>query len=288
MTQLKWDEVGKRFYETGVSKGVLYIPDVAGNYDDGVAWNGLVSVTESPSGAEASAQYADNTKYLNLYSAEDFGATLAAFTYPREFAQFDGAVEIAPGVYAGQQNRKPFGLSYQTLLGNDTMGTDLGRKLHLVYGAMASPSEKAYTTVNDSPEAMELSWELTTSPVEVPGHKPSAILTINSTEVPADKLAELEDILYGTAGTEPRLPLPAEVIALFAGSVTETSPAAPTYNATTDTITIPSTTGVIYKIDGEPVTGDVVITETTVVTAVPAEGYVFPDVTDDDWLFVYS
>lgn len=221
--KLVWDQTGKRLYETGVNQGVLYPQASGGTYPLGVAWNGLISVTESPSGAEASPSYADNLKYLNLMSAEEFGATIEAYTYPDEFAVCDGSAEIAVGVMIGQQNRKAFGLSYKTLLGNDTDGTDHGYKLHLIYGALAAPSEKGYQTVNDSPEAITFSWELTTTPVSIPGFKPSASITIDSTKVDAGKLAALELILYGKdATTEPaapavvaRLPLPDEIATIF-------------------------------------------------------------------------
>lgn len=221
MPKLIWDETGKRFYETGVDHGVLYPRAADGNYPTGVVWNGLTAVTESPSGAEANPQYADNIKYLNLISAEEFGATIEAFTYPDEFAVLDGTAAPAVGVAIGQQPRKTFGLSYRTLIGNDIDATDHGYKLHLVYGALAAPSEKAYATVNDTPEAITFSWELTTTAVSVTGHKATATLTIDSTKVDPAALAELEAILYGddTAG-EARLPLPDEVIALFAGVVT--------------------------------------------------------------------
>jgi hypothetical protein len=286
MTKLKWDQVGEKFYETGVDQGVLYIPNTAGAYSNGYPWNGLVSVSESPSGAESNKQYADNTVYLNLVSAEEFSATVEAFTYPDEFAQCDGSAEPTTGVFVGQQRRKSFGLSYRTRVGNDIDAADYGYKLHLIYGALAAPTEKAYTTINDSPEAITFSWELSTTPVDVPGLKPTATLTIDSTKVNAAKLAELEDLLYGTAGVDPRLPSPAEVIAMFDGTTVEVAPTAPTYNSTTDTLTIPSTAGVIYQINDEPVAaGPRVITEDTVVTAVPAPGYKFPDVTDDDWFF---
>jgi len=220
MAKLVWDKVGDRTYETGVDHGVLYIPGSDGIYDEAHPWNGLVTVTESPSGAEASPQYADNIKYLNLISAEEFGATIEAFTYPDEFAQCDGTVSPSKGVTIGQQPRKTFGLSYRTLFGNDVSGTEHGYKLHLVYGALAAPTERAYGTVNDSPEAITFSWELSTTPVEVPGFKPSALLTIDSTKVDAADLAALETILYGSdsgAGTA-RLPLPTEVIELFAAA----------------------------------------------------------------------
>lgn len=286
MTRLAWDKVGERIYETGVDRGVLYLPNSSGVYNNGYAWNGLVSVSESPSGAESNPQYADNIKYLNLLSAEEFGATLEAFTYPDEFGQCDGSVAPEAGIYLNQQTRKPFGLSYRTKIGNDLEGTDHGYKLHLIYGALAAPSEKAYSTINDSPEAITFSWEITTTPVDVTGYKPTASLTIDSTKANAAALAELEDMLYGTVGTDPKLPLPADVIELFSGTTTEVTPTAPTYDTETDTITIPSVTGVVYKIDGEVVAaGPVVITQDTVVTAEPAAGYRFPAVSDDDWFF---
>ena len=224
MSKLVWDATGKRLYETGVNQGVLYPMDINGTYTVGVAWNGLTAVTESPSGAEASPLYADNIKYLNLISAEEFGATIEAYTYPDEFAVCDGSAELTPGVSVGQQARKTFGLCYKTLLGNDVDGADFGYKLHLVYGALAAPSEKAYATVNDSPEAITLSWEVSTSPVSVAGLKPTACLTIDSTKVDAAKLAALEDILYGkNATTDPvapatvaRLPLPDEIKTIMA------------------------------------------------------------------------
>lgn len=214
MAVLTWDQVGDRFYETGVDHGVLYIP-TAGVYDSGVAWNGLISVTESPSGAEPSPQYADNIKYLNLLSTEEFGGTIEAYTFPEEFAQCDGTAFPKVGLSVGQQTRKTFGLSYRTKIGNDTDGQDLGYKLHLVYGALAAPSEKAYSTINDSPEAVTFSWEFTTTPVEVTGLKPTALLTIDSTKVDEADLTALEALLYGTALEEPSLPLPDAVIALF-------------------------------------------------------------------------
>ena len=222
MSKIVWDETGKRTYETGVDHGVLY-PQVSGAYPKGVAWNGLTSVNESPSGAEANPQYADNIKYLNLVSAEDFGATIEAFTYPDEWAECDGSAVLTPGVSIGQQTRKTFGLCYRTVLGNDTDGQDHGYKLHLVYNALAKPSEKNYQTVNDSPEAISFSWEITTTPVAITDHKPAACITIDSTKVDPTKLAALETLLYGkdptTAeandGVDPKLPLPAEVIALL-------------------------------------------------------------------------
>lgn len=221
MSKLIWDKTGDRTYETGVNQGVIY-PLVAGAYPTGVAWNGLTAVTESPSGAESNPVYADNIKYLSLMSAEEFGATIEAYTYPDEFAQCDGSAEVATGVIIGQQSRKGFGLCYKTIIGNDTDGADHGYKIHLIYNAMAAPSEKGYATINDSPEAITFSWEVTTTPVSVTGHKPTASLIIDSTKVPADKLAELETILFGQDEvTEPaapavvaRMPLPDEIIAL--------------------------------------------------------------------------
>lgn len=215
MAALVWDEIGDRTYETGVDHGVLFIPGEDGVYDAGVAWNGLVTVTESPSGAEASAQYADNIKYLNLISAEEFGATLEAFTYPAEFAQFDGLASPAVGVSVGQQPRKLFGLSYRTRLGNDIEGNAHGYKLHLVYGCVAAPSEKAYASVNDSPEAITFSWEIATTPVPVTDLEPTSLIVIDSTLVDPDALSDLEDLLYAATGT-PTLPTPDAVIALFA------------------------------------------------------------------------
>lgn len=223
MAVLTWDEVGERTYETGVDRGVLYIPDGNGDYTNGVAWNGLTTVTESPSGAEANPQYADNIKYLNLRSAEEFGATLEAFTYPDEFAPFDGLAVPVAGVTMGQQGRATFGLSYRTKIGNDLLGDDYGYKLHLVYGCTAAPSEKPYGTINDSPEAINFSWEITTIPVSVDGYKPTSILTIDSTTVDATALAALEELLYGSIGSDPSLPLPAEVIALFEGTALATN-----------------------------------------------------------------
>lgn len=213
---LVWDAAGKRFYETGVKKGVLYVQDEKGAYPNGVAWNGLTGVTESPSGAEANAIYADDMKYLNLYSTEEFGATVEAYTYPDEFAECDGSAELTAGVTIGQQKRKAFGMCYRTVLGNDVIGEDYGYKLHIIYGAMASPSEKAYATVNDSPEAITFSWEITTTPVNVEGMKPTASLVIDSTKVNASKLSALETILYGSESVDPRLPLPNEIKTLMA------------------------------------------------------------------------
>lgn len=216
MARLTWDNTGKRFYETGVNQGVLYPQDSSGEYPLGVPWNGLVSVTESPSGAEPTPHYADNIKYLNLMSAEEFGANIEAFTYPDEFAICDGSAEIGEGVVIGQQSRKPFGLSYKTLLGNDTDGTDHGYKIHLIYGALAAPSEKNYATVNDTPEAITFSWEVTTSAVPVLGFKPTAQLVIDSTKITPEQLVSIEKIIYGDETEEARLPLPEEIMGMVA------------------------------------------------------------------------
>ena len=223
MTKIVWDGQGQRKYETGVDHGVLYPIGSDGTYPKGVAWNGLTAVTESPSGAEATAQYADNIKYLNLVSAEEFGATVEAFTYPAEFGECDGSAEILEGVYIGQQSRKVFGLAYRTVVGNDVEGVDHGYKLHLIYGALAAPSEKNFATINDSPEAIAFSWEVTTTPVNVTGHKATASLTIDSTKVTPAKMAAIEEILYGkdattdpvAAAVDPRLPLPDEVVSIL-------------------------------------------------------------------------
>ena len=215
MAKIKWDETGEKIYETGVKNGVLYLPNETGAYVKGVAWNGLTAVTESPSGAESTPLYADDIKYVELFSAEEFGATLECYTYPDEFAECDGSAEPTPGVIIGQQNRKTFGLCYRTTLGNDVKGNEFGYKLHLIYGAKASPSEKSYSTINDSPEAITFSYEITTTPVNVTGHKPTASLTINSTKVDPSKLQQLEAMLYGAESAEAKLPLPDEVINLL-------------------------------------------------------------------------
>lgn len=212
MSKIVWDKTGERLYETGVNHGVLYLQDSTGAYPKGVAWNGLTNVTESPSGAESTALYADDIKYLNLVSTEEFGGTIEAYMYPEEFAECDGSASIATGVYIGQQSRKTFGFSYRTTIGNDVDSNNHGYKLHLVYGALAAPSEKAYSTINDSPEAITFSWEFSTTPVNVEGFKPTACITIDSTKADSTKLAALEKILYGDDNDgEARLPLPDEV-----------------------------------------------------------------------------
>jgi hypothetical protein len=289
--RLAWDKVGEREYETGVDQGVLYLPDNTGNYNEGHAWNGLTTVTESPSGAESNPQYADNIKYLNLVSAEEFGATIEAFTYPNEFGQCDGTAEPQPGVYLGQQGRRVFGLCYRTQVGNDLDGTDHGYKLHLVYGALAAPSEKAYGTINDSPEAITFSWEVTTTPVPVTGHKPTALITIDSTKVDATALAALEDILYGTEADDPRLPSPDEVIALIGTGVTDVDLTLvanqPTFDDATGVITLPAVTGVQWRVDGadvasgaQPALG---VGEQATVEAVAQDGYNLQG--DDEWTY---
>lgn len=215
MTKIVWDSTGERLYETGTDRGVVYPMSENGTYPKGVAWNGLTGVSESPSGAEATPLYANNHKYLELRSAEEFGGTITAYTYPDEFAECDGSKELAPGVRAGQQKRKPFGLSYRTLIGNDVKDDEYGYKLHLVYGAIASPSEKEYNTINDSPEAVEFSWEFSTTPVSVDGFRPMAHIVIDSTKVDPVKLTSLENMLYGSGSEEAKLPLPNELAELF-------------------------------------------------------------------------
>ena len=214
MAKLVWDEVGKRIYETGVDKGVLYVQDEEGAYGKGVAWNGLTAVNEAPSGAEPTPLYADNIKYLELTSKEEYGATIEAYTYPDEFEACDGSAEIGAGVVIGQQSRKVFGLCYRTVKGNDVKNNDYGYKIHLVYGCKAKPAQKNYQTINDSPEAITFSWEVSTTPVEVEGFKPTATVTIDSTKVTAEKLKSIEDALYGTESVEPKLLLPDEIMAI--------------------------------------------------------------------------
>ena len=214
MAKLVWDQTGERLYETGVKQGVLYVKE-NGAYDNGVAWNGLTAITESPSGAETTPLYADDIKYLNLLSTEEFAATIEAYTYPDEFMQCDGSAPLSTGVYIGQQSRKTFGMCYRTVLGNDEDNNEYGYKLHLIYGCLAAPSEKGYSTINDSPEAITFSWEVSTTPENVTGHKPTATITIDSTKADKQKLTALEAILYGSETEEPRLPLPDEVASLM-------------------------------------------------------------------------
>jgi hypothetical protein len=291
MTALVWDQIGEHLYETGVDHGVLYIPN-AGVYDSGVAWNGLTTVTESPSGAEPTALYADNIKYLNLKSLEEFGGTIEAYTYPDEWAQCDGTAEPQPGVLVGQQSRKSFGLSYRSRVGNDLEADEFGYKLHLVYSASAAPSEKAFATINDTPEAIQFSWSFTTTSVPVTDLKPTSLLVIDSTKVPADNLQALEDILYGTAGVDARLPLPDEVIGMFAGTLTTVTPVEPTFDPVTGIITIPTVVGVQYKRGdtGANVAGGTTVTigvagASMIINAVPTVGNVFTAGSDDDWSY---
>lgn len=298
MTKILWDQIGDREYETGVDHGVLYRINASGVYDTGYAWNGLTTITETPSGAESNPQYADNIKYVDILSAEEFGATVEALTYPVQFEECDGSARVN-GVSVGQQGRAPFGLAYRTLKGNDIEGTAYGYKLHLIYGATAAPSEKANTTVNDSPEAITFSWELTTTPVPVgtiggKEYKPTSILTIDSTTVDADDLAALETILYGSPGVDPRLPAPLEVLTLFAaGALTEinTGLAAnqPTFVSGTGVITLPTVTGLQWQVNGADASPGaqpaLASGETATVTAVATAGYVLSATSDDDWVF---
>lgn len=290
MTTLTWDADGDRLYETGIDRCVLYLP-TGGVYSDGYAWNGITGVTESPSGAEANAQYADNIKYLNLLSVEELGGTIEAFMYPDEFAECDGSASPATGVSVTQQRRKAFGLAYRTRLGNDIEGNDYGYKLHLLYGAQASPSEKAFATVNDSPEPINFSWEFTTTPVAVTNLKPTSLLVIDSTSVAEEDLAVLEEALYGTELTDPRLPLPDEVIAMFTTTPTVVTTTTPTFVSSTGVITIPTVTGVTYRRadTNAIVTGTVTIAvagDSLTIKAYPSSGaYVFSSHSDDDWSF---
>lgn len=268
MAKLVWDQISEKKYETGVEKGVLYPQSSAGLYPLGVAWNGLSKVSESPSGAEATAVYADNKKYLNLISAEEFGGTIEAYMYPDEFMECDGSKQAANGLYIGQQNRKAFGFCYKTILGNDTEMNDYGYKLHLVYNALVSPSSRDYSTVNDSPEAMNLSWEFKTTPIDVEGYKPTSTLVIDSTKTDAAKLAQLEDILYGTANTDPRLPLPAEVISILGGEAT------PSVNLNTHATTVEEEATVTLTADTVPSDATVTWSSTDTEVATVANGVV--------------
>lgn len=291
MSVLQWDQTGEKVYENGVEKGVFYTVNGAGIYDEGFAWNGLVSVTESPSGAEVNKQYADNRVYASLRSAEEFGATVEAFTYPPEsVAALDGAGSPTPGVALGQQGRTTFGMSYVTKIGND-LNPDAGEKIHLIYGATANPSEKAYTTVNDSPEAATFSWELTTTPVDVGTvnaveYKPASTITIDTTKETPAAVATLKEFLYGTAGTDPSLPSPAAVITMFTSVIVEVTPTEPTYDGPTDVMTVPTIVGVSYYMDDELLApgAQPAFTENHVVEARPNVGYKFPPDVDTDWL----
>ena len=266
MATIIWDEVGKRFYETGVKNGVLYPRAADGTYPLGVAWNGLTTITESPSGAEPTPLYADDIKYLNLLSAEEFGATIEAYTYPDEFAVCDGSAALSLGVAVNQQRRTPFGLCYKTAIGNDTDDTDYGYKLHLIYGALAAPTDKGYTTINDTPEAITFSWAVTTTPVSVTGFKPSASLTIDSTKVNAAKLALLEAILFGTVADDPRLPLPDEIKTIFDAAV----PAALSFTVVPadDAINVAKSANIVFTFNNE-ITNEVIVVTKADGTIVP-------------------
>lgn len=293
MTKLAWDETGKKFYRTGVDRGVLY-QAVSGEYVGGTAWNGLTTVTASPSGAESNKKYADNIVYLNLLSVEEFNATIEAFSYPDAFEQNDGSATPTPGVHVSQQRRKPFGLCYRNLLGNDELANDYGYELNLVWGCLAAPSERPNASVSDSPEPQALSWELSTTPINVGTvlgveYKPTSKMTISSKGTDPTKLAALEAALYGTVSTDALLPLPADVILMMASTLTSATPAAPTYNSTTDKVTIPGTTGVIYSLNGIDVpAGDYDITANAEVRARPATGYKFPVPTQTQWVFTFA
>lgn len=255
MSKLVWDNTGERLYETGVNHGVLYPQSNSGTYPAGVVWNGLTGVTESPDGAEPNDLYADNIKYASIRGAETFGGTIEAYTYPEEFAECDGSAAVASGVYIGQQKRKPFGFSYRTEIGNDTSSdVDAGYKLHLVYNATASPSEKAYETINDSPDAITFSWEFDTTPVPASDHKPTSLIVIDSTKADPTKLAALEDILYGTSNSDPRLPLPNEVITLM-GTVATYSVVNYLTNVDTDNAATTATSGGTYSAELTAKTG---------------------------------
>jgi hypothetical protein len=290
MTALMWDKLEERFFETGTDHGVLYVP-TNGNYNSGYAWNGLTGVTKSPSGAEPTKQYADNIAYVTMMSAEEFSGTIEAFTYPDEFEQFNGVVTTASGMKIGQQKRGQFGFSFRTKKGS-AADEDLGYKIHLLYGCQASPSEKAYKTVNDTPEPLTFSWALTTTPVPVTGYRPTAVIEIDSTDprVSPAALAALELILYGAPGVDPRMPLPDEVADILDGGIQLVTPTAPSYNAATDVITIPATAGVVYSINGVdmPAGPTDPITANTVVDARPAPGYSFTGTFVTEWLIVFS
>ena len=293
MPLLTWDGTGNRYFETGVDRGVLYIYNGStGEYDTGYAWNGLTTITETPTGGEATPMYADNVKYLNLLSTEELTGTIEAMTYPDAFAACDGSASIATGVSIGQQTRATFGLSYRTRIGNDIKGSDLGYKLHLVYGCLASPSERAFATVNDTPEAITFSWAFTTTPVPVSGYKNTSLITIDSTKIAPANLASLENTLYGGGASGfPLLPSPATVVSLLSATQTSVIATAPTFVAGTGVITIPTVTGVTYKRadTNVAVSGTVTIPTSGAslrIIAVPASSaYVLSAASDDDWVF---
>lgn len=286
MSKIVWDALGEKFFEMGLSKGVLF-PTLSGVYQKGVPWNGLIGVTESPSGAEVTDLWASDGKYASLRSVEIFGATIEAYMSPPEFDACDGSANLVEGVRIGQQSRSPFGFCYRTIIGNDVDSDGVGYLLHIVYGASANPSEKNHQSINDSPETTNLSWELATTPVAVTDHKPTATVVIDSTKVNATKLAALEDILYGTAEADSRLPLPDEIKTLMLG--TSVTPDSPTFVAATGILTIPSKAGVVYKINGvEAVAGAQEALDggvSVVVTAVPDTGYYIPAGVNTTWTF---
>ncbi|HEY2455594.1 MAG TPA: hypothetical protein VGI71_23865 [Scandinavium sp.] len=289
MTAVVWDGTGQRKFEAGVDHGVLYLLNSeSGEYDSGFAWNGLTTVKEQPGGAAPNPSYADNIKYLNLLSTETYSGTIEAWTYPDEWGVCDGTAAPVAGVVVGQQTRQTFGLCYRSKIGND-ISSDAGFKLHLVYGALAAASERDFATINDNPSSVQFSWAFECSPVPMTNMKPTCQLTIDSTKVNAGALTDLMDLLYGTEGTDPSLPMPDDVLALFSGTVTVTAePAVPTMTA--DVITIPAVTGVIYSIDGVDVDAGAqpAITQNTVVHARPAQGYIFPDPSVDEWFFQHT
>jgi hypothetical protein len=287
MSVVVWDDSGNRQYEAGVDHGVLYILNTTnGLYDDGFAWNGLTAVNEKPAGAGANPQFADNIKYLNLLSAETFGGTIQAFTFPDEFGQCDGTQAPAPGVSVGQQTRATFGLCYRTKVGND-VSADAGVKLHLVYGALASPSEKDYSTINDSPAAVQFSWDFECTPATVTSFAPTCLIVVDSTTVDPTAFSDLEDLLYGTSGSSPSLPPPDSVLALFTGSITAVTVTVPAFSS--NIITIPSTTGIQYYVDGVAHASGALTALTTgqkkVVSATPEAGYVFNKPFVASWLY---
>ena len=299
MALLTWDNINERYYETGVDRGVLYIPNAGGFYTTGYAWNGLTTVTETPTGAEATPMYADNIKYLNLLSVEELEGTIEAMTYPAQFAACDGTAQLstAVGAFVGQQTRTPFGLSFRTRLGNDSKGDDFGYKLHLIYGCLASPSERAYATINDSPEAITFSWTFTTTGVPMPGGlKNSSLITIDSTKATSAGLTALENVLYGASG-EPELPTPAQVVTILGQTNPQTvvTTVAPTFAASTGVITLPSPaiTGVSYY-RADNMSAPIATATTTIATAgaslriiakPSSSSYVFSAGSDEDWVF---
>lgn len=295
MTRVAWDAVGEHLYENGVDRGVLYLADGSGDYTTGFVWNGLTTVTKSPSGAEATKKYADNILYVTLLSIEEMAGTIEALTYPDEFAECDGTVQAETGVYVGQQPRRAFGFSWRTRIGNE-QNEELGYKIHMVWDAKASASEQAHMTINESPETVNFSWEFWTTPRsfdpdgDYAALKPTSYICVDSTKVAPADLAELEDLLYGTVGNDPALPSLDAVLTIFSGALTlATLPATIAYNAGTDMVTIPATTGVVYKIDGVTrVAGDWLITADVLVTAIPAVGYYFAPGDQNEWQIVFA